>query len=837
MSISENGKALYKETRRILRNAMNEKQLVLFVGSGASVDSGMPLWGKAVKSIADAMSLSDNYEDFLKIPQYYYNSRGKKEYTELMRSIFRYGDNLETTELHKKIIEFHTQTIITTNYDHLIEKAAEENSEVIQVISQDIDLPYKKSGRELIKMHGDFEHDNFVLKEDDYLHYSSNFKLIETYIKSLIGSKVVLFIGYSLNDPDVKHIISWVKEILNQNFQRAYMILSKKVPNDIEKEYFKNLGVNIIYTSELITEWNDPECTHSKQIIDVLEYILKKEKENILDTLYDNLKPLKELNYVYGKYIKSAFYEFNFICDGTTIDFRYYVEDKDVREMTKILCDYIESEKIPDGVDEEKLNIIKTVLEKKPFNILQQGESIKFKTLELKNMGINTVEDRIFSFDFQTLHNLLEQNTKRLSSKAPELYMQQAYISACLGEYYLAYNCLKSAATIFYCRKSYVWYFIAEFNRKYVGKLFENPVFGGINSNEREQIKIETDSIDLEAIINSIPDLGNNNNSFLRELMNFNIVHTLFYDVFADSMKASEQAKSNYSLFKGRAAYENLKMSVQDYNSFEIRNYLILDSYREIHSIFALYIRSFLAALNAEAIKPNSDNMTIGNIRPESLTDFDLYIMIKYMSKSQLKKLFKEYDIKIIPVDKNGLDYLDKICESVCMCTKYLNCYSFYIDIFACYLELIAHTEVSADLSQKILELLCEQSEYQLEDYADSINRLVSNICSRELYSNHKLCETVNQLIEKIMDTSSLVTVFSSLLITLSYFSFKGCLAYNNGTKMRRIANLENFELITRLYKNLGIDAQEPIRNVFLVGNPVTRQWIIISIVRLYQQK
>ena len=91
-------------------------------------------------------------------------------------------------------------TIITTNYDHLIEQSAEDNGVFLQVISQDIDLPYRKAGKELIKMHGDFEHDNFVLKEDDYLHYHKNFKLIENYVKSLIGTKTILFIGYSLND-------------------------------------------------------------------------------------------------------------------------------------------------------------------------------------------------------------------------------------------------------------------------------------------------------------------------------------------------------------------------------------------------------------------------------------------------------------------------------------------------------------------------------------------------------------------------------------------------------------------------------------------------------------
>ena len=46
-------------------------------------------------------------------------------------------------------------------------------------------------------MHGDFEHDNFVLKEDDYLRYSHLFRLIETYIRALIAGNVILFLGYS----------------------------------------------------------------------------------------------------------------------------------------------------------------------------------------------------------------------------------------------------------------------------------------------------------------------------------------------------------------------------------------------------------------------------------------------------------------------------------------------------------------------------------------------------------------------------------------------------------------------------------------------------------------
>ena len=99
--------------------------------------------------------------------------------------VFHYKKHLEPSAIHDLIIQFGTQTIVTTNYDHLIELSAERNSEMIKVISKDSDLPYRKSERELIKIHGDFENDNFVLKEDDYLNYSRKFKLIENYITDI----------------------------------------------------------------------------------------------------------------------------------------------------------------------------------------------------------------------------------------------------------------------------------------------------------------------------------------------------------------------------------------------------------------------------------------------------------------------------------------------------------------------------------------------------------------------------------------------------------------------------------------------------------------------------
>ena len=81
-------------------------------------------------------------------------------------------------------------------------------------------------------MHGDIPIGNFVLKEDDYKNYSKNFILTETYIKGLFSTHVILFVGYSISDPNVKQIFNWINEILGEDSTPAFLI------SDSNSEYF-----------------------------------------------------------------------------------------------------------------------------------------------------------------------------------------------------------------------------------------------------------------------------------------------------------------------------------------------------------------------------------------------------------------------------------------------------------------------------------------------------------------------------------------------------------------------------------------------------------------------
>lgn len=823
MGVKENIK-LYEETFKILKESKNENRLVLFVGAGASVDSGMPLWSEAIDTISKALGLQGKNDDVLKIPQYYYNSRGKKEYNELMRKIFKYGEELNTTDLHKAIIGLGTHTIITTNYDHLIEKAAQENGEVMQVISQDIDLPYLRSGRQLIKIHGDFEHDNYVLKEDDYLQYSSNFKLIETYIKSIIGSKVVLFIGYSLNDPDVKHIFSWAKEILNQNFQRAYMILAKEEPNDIKKEYFKNLGINIIYASELV---ENKDCTHSEQIIQVINLI--NEKGNVTETkiekLYNQLKQLKDLNYVYGKYIRRAFYSCGIICNENNIALFNSNNDRNQNEFLDTLWNYFEKDIIPENIDGNQLKLIKQVLVKSQFSIITFRHKLSQKIVEIPNQKENDIENMVINFDYKALHSIMDNNQRNVALSNPEMCLQQAYICSVLGDYVLAYNYLKSASTGFYSSKAYVWYYIAMVNKKFVGQLLINSYIGGLSQEERQTIISESKAIDLDKILNSIPNIDDSDYSFLKELGSFNVAYTLFYDVFKDSVKVAEEANTNYTMYAGTAAYRKLQIAVKDYISYIYRNYIILDRYTELISIFVLYIRSILSSVNSMEIKPDPDEkMAVGNVRLEKMGKFELFVMIKYLSVREIQKMFIEYGIKILPIDEEGQKYIHQIFSSVILYTKYVRNEIGNEDVFWRYLELVSHIELSDDLSLKILERLFDANIGDIFQNSSTIARFVISVCNQELYTDSKICDAANNLIDKIIDGNADHNL-SSLLKSLSYLSNKGKKAYNDELRISQLAKPEKIDLVIELYDKLGENSQKVIKEVISQWNPQSNAW------------
>lgn len=366
----ENGEnnAFVEESVRILHEAYISKKLVLFVGAGADIPSEMPSWSKAIQVFCEHLHIDGEGVDNIRIPQFYYNSRGKKEYVELCRDVFSYNKELPINDIHKKIIDFNVSTIITTNYTDFLEREMNNRGHIYRTICQDKDLPYAKNENLIIKMHGDFEHDNFVLKEDDYLYYSNNFRLIETYIKSIIAKNIVLFIGYSFNDPDIKQIFTWVKDILGNDFQQAYMLNGFDSYDKNQFEYFKNLGVNVIYTK---TNGSDDQKA-LLTLLDMMDIIRLGKYKNMsnVDVAGNYFRPYLNLNFILEKYISKGFWNCKLVVEAGKL--RSIENVRDRKCESNILL----------------MNLVANMGK----NILSSDDSLCILINVLKKSGVNAIE-------------------------------------------------------------------------------------------------------------------------------------------------------------------------------------------------------------------------------------------------------------------------------------------------------------------------------------------------------------------------------------------------------------------------------------------------------------
>jgi NAD-dependent SIR2 family protein deacetylase len=195
-----------EEYYSIIRKASDNNKLVIFVGAGVSMNSGLPSWGQLIGDLKKSVEVND--ENFLKIAEYYFNQYGRNAYYQKLEQYF---PSKESNELHKLILDLKPQHIITTNWDDLLEKAILQNADLYFTVATDQQLASSPRHQLLVKMHGDLYHRNIVFKETDYHAYSDNFPLIENFVKSLFSTHTVLFIGYSINDYNLNLILSWIK--------------------------------------------------------------------------------------------------------------------------------------------------------------------------------------------------------------------------------------------------------------------------------------------------------------------------------------------------------------------------------------------------------------------------------------------------------------------------------------------------------------------------------------------------------------------------------------------------------------------------------------------------
>lgn len=717
-----------KESIRILHEAYVSKKLVLFIGAGADVPSGLPLWSQAIKEFCNHMNIESDGADNLRVPQYYYNSRGKKEYVELCRDIFCYKKELPINKIHRKIVDFNVNTVITTNYTDFIEHEMNNRGHIYRVICQDKDLPYAKNENLIIKMHGDFEHDNFVLKEDDYLRYSDNFRLIETYIKSIIAKNVVLFVGYSFNDPDVKQLFTWVKDILGSDFQHAYMLEGYKDYDENVFEYYKHLGVNVIYTNTLSKNKEDA-------LLAVLEMIMTGNRTNIsnVDIAKKYFLPCLNMNYILGRYLSKGLFLCNLRLELNRLDNAVEGIKGKSEEANELLIKLSEqlSTMTPVSEDDSYTEIVNALRKSGIGGIIVKDSPVN--KIEKKLVPVECFEDQqwffsILEFDYKALRKFVEDNEIIDNGDDEQFYLRQAYIYYILEEYVKAYRCLCDAAKKAFYNQKYYMYYIAQFN-KYRIKDYIERIFD-ISEDVKKKIKGDLEKIDLDDILISIPDLSSNNNQILKDIGTFQLHYSLFQDAYRISEKVKEQQNSVYTFYSGTPNYVSMQWMILDYYRYLVYNYLMIDQYQESREVLVLYAKSILESVCTPDKKGDDRNAVFGragNIHATAIGNFELFLIIKYMSEKDILNMVIQYQIDTIPMEDGYNDYIRAVLSNL----RSENNSNRESQLWNC-IAITPYVNPSDDLIEDILDCISQKFNYIVyRTHREVIYRVLS-VCYRK---------------------------------------------------------------------------------------------------------
>lgn len=137
--------------------------------------------------------------------------------------------------------------VLTTNFDFLLERAYDRiRKGCLPVLDEaQLSAPNRSAGPRIIKFHGDLHHPTrLVLTEEDYDQFLHLHPLLATSVSAMLVDHTGVLIGYSLDDPDTRHLLALLKLRLGNLRRPLWTIQFDAKPHTIAR--FERRGVKVV---------------------------------------------------------------------------------------------------------------------------------------------------------------------------------------------------------------------------------------------------------------------------------------------------------------------------------------------------------------------------------------------------------------------------------------------------------------------------------------------------------------------------------------------------------------------------------------------------------------
>ena len=155
-------------------------------------------------------------------------------------------------KLHDMLMRLRWKDVFTTNYDTLLERAAQNTDRYYQVVINKDDLLYQTSPR-IIKLHGSFPHQHpFIMSEEDFRTYPATYPEYINTVRQALIENLFCLIGFSGDDPNFLNWLGWLRDVMGDKVSPVYSITWRKNPlPEPEVNLFKKRKIEMVNLGEI----------------------------------------------------------------------------------------------------------------------------------------------------------------------------------------------------------------------------------------------------------------------------------------------------------------------------------------------------------------------------------------------------------------------------------------------------------------------------------------------------------------------------------------------------------------------------------------------------------
>lgn len=194
-------------------DAATQGSASVFLGAGASVDSGYPSWTELMRFARSELGVDEtDVSDLARIAQYYAQTvAGGREALEAGVARQLLAVRGAPNRLHRALAKLPVFEYWTTNYDSMIEESLSE----ARVIAAESELTgvFDSRTERVFKMHGSLKEwfpgdvPRYILTRDDFDLYPTTHHKFWSLLAAQYLTRTFLFIGLSFEDPNIEHLL------------------------------------------------------------------------------------------------------------------------------------------------------------------------------------------------------------------------------------------------------------------------------------------------------------------------------------------------------------------------------------------------------------------------------------------------------------------------------------------------------------------------------------------------------------------------------------------------------------------------------------------------------